>query len=65
MDKHQHISQNFYIQASPVGSLRSCDQGLLAVHDTRLKMKGDRAFAAVAPRLSPTEIENCGLSGVF
>ncbi len=31
--------------------LRSSDEGLLAVPQTRLKAKGDRAFDAVAPRL--------------
>jgi len=35
-----------YIPSRPLGS---CDQGLLAVQDTRLKIKGDRAFATVAP----------------
>lgn len=35
----------------PSRSLRSCDQGLLAVPHTRLKTKGDRAFVSVAPRL--------------
>lgn len=32
-------------------SLRSFDQGLLAVPRTRLKTRGDRAFGAAAPRL--------------
>uniref|UniRef100_A0A3B3HCK7 Reverse transcriptase domain-containing protein n=1 Tax=Oryzias latipes TaxID=8090 RepID=A0A3B3HCK7_ORYLA len=36
---------------TPSRSLRSCDQGLLAVKRTRLKTKGDRAFATVAPSL--------------
>uniref|UniRef100_A0A669CLJ3 Reverse transcriptase domain-containing protein n=1 Tax=Oreochromis niloticus TaxID=8128 RepID=A0A669CLJ3_ORENI len=35
----------------PSRSLRSCDQGLLAVQHTRLKTKGDKAFVTVAPRL--------------
>ena len=32
-------------------SLRSCEQGLLAVQHTRLKTNGDRAFATVSPSL--------------
>uniref|UniRef100_A0A669F551 Reverse transcriptase domain-containing protein n=1 Tax=Oreochromis niloticus TaxID=8128 RepID=A0A669F551_ORENI len=35
----------------PSRSLRSCDQGLLVIQHTRLKTKGDRAFATVAARL--------------
>nr|XP_054596020.1 uncharacterized protein LOC129163078 [Nothobranchius furzeri] len=36
---------------TPSRSLRSSDQSLLVVQRTRLKTKGDRSFAAVAPRL--------------
>ncbi|KAF7213304.1 transcript variant X2, partial [Nothobranchius furzeri] len=36
---------------TPSRSLRSSDQSLLVVQHTRLKTKGDRSFAAVAPRL--------------
>lgn len=35
----------------PRRSLRSCDQGLLVIQHTKLKTKGDRAFATVAARL--------------
>uniref|UniRef100_A0AAX7T0J0 NADH dehydrogenase [ubiquinone] iron-sulfur protein 5 n=1 Tax=Astatotilapia calliptera TaxID=8154 RepID=A0AAX7T0J0_ASTCA len=35
----------------PSRSLRSCDQGLLIIHHTKWRVKGDRAFATVAPRL--------------
>uniref|UniRef100_A0A8C6VU81 Reverse transcriptase domain-containing protein n=1 Tax=Nothobranchius furzeri TaxID=105023 RepID=A0A8C6VU81_NOTFU len=36
---------------TPSRSLRSSDQSLLVVQRTRLKTKGNRSFAAVAPRL--------------
>nr|XP_061839065.1 uncharacterized protein LOC133621161 isoform X1 [Nerophis lumbriciformis]XP_061839075.1 uncharacterized protein LOC133621161 isoform X1 [Nerophis lumbriciformis] len=35
----------------PTRSLRSADQLLLTVPDTRLKLRGDRAFAVAAPKL--------------
>ncbi|XP_061735347.1 discoidin, CUB and LCCL domain-containing protein 2 isoform X1 [Nerophis ophidion] len=35
----------------PTRSLRSADQLLLTVPDTRLKLRGDRTFAAAAPKL--------------
>lgn len=34
-----------------IRGLRTSDQGLLAVHHTRLKTKGDRAFVTVASKL--------------
>lgn len=43
--------------------LRTSDQGLLAVHHTRLKTKGDRA--TVTLELSPPEPEMCGLGGLL
>lgn len=38
-------------QYTPQRSLRSSDQSLLAVPMSRLKHRGDRAFAVVAPKL--------------
>lgn len=48
-----------------IRGLRTSDQGLLAVHHTRLKTKGDRAFATVTLELSPPEPEMCGLGGLL
>uniref|UniRef100_A0A669DHZ7 Reverse transcriptase domain-containing protein n=1 Tax=Oreochromis niloticus TaxID=8128 RepID=A0A669DHZ7_ORENI len=42
----------------PSRSLRSCDQGLLVIQHTRLKTKGDRAFATMAARLWNSLLQN-------
>lgn len=36
---------------APLKSLRSADQSLLVIPKSRLKQRGDRAFAVVAPKL--------------
>lgn len=46
-----NIHQITFVLYVPSRSRRSCDQGLLAVHCTSLKTKGDRAFSTVAPEL--------------
>ncbi len=40
-----------YLADKPTRSLRSSDQLLLTVPRSRLKLRGDRAFSVVAPRL--------------
>ena len=49
----QYLTELLHIHA-PARALRSANQLLLDVPKTRLKTKGDRAFAAAAPRLWST-----------
>ena len=49
----------------PSRSMRSCDQGLLALQQTQLKTKGDGAFAKVALELRSSEPEIRGLCDLF
>ncbi|KAL3059775.1 hypothetical protein OYC64_014385 [Pagothenia borchgrevinki] len=53
---------------TPARALRSADQLLLIVPKTRLKTRGDRAFAAAGPRLwntLPLHVRSAQTLGVF